>query len=102
MHLYLQLLEIQKEYIGKPIILVGWNAGATLALQVALLETKLTACVVMGLAVNTVQGLRGDPGDPFLDLRCPIIFVAGEKATRSRPDLIDDLRYNNLSLLKII
>lgn len=98
----MQILEIQKEYMGKPIILVGWNAGATIALQVALSESKLTACVVMGLAVSTVQGLRGDPGDPFLDLRCPIIFVAGEKATRSRPDHIDDLRYNNFCLLKFI
>jgi len=68
--------ELRTENPSRGIILVGFNAGSALALQVALSES--VACVVcMGFAYNTMRGPRGTPDDRMLDIKAPILFVIG-------------------------
>lgn len=68
---------------NRHIILVGINAGAAVALQVALVE-NVSSIVCMGLAFNTVKGVRGAPDDRILDITIPVLFVLGENSARSR------------------
>lgn len=68
---------------NRPIILAGFNAGAAIALQVALAE-PVNSIVCLGLAYNTLNGVRGVPDDRLLELTAPILFVIGENAQRSR------------------
>lgn len=83
--------QVRAEYPGKPIILVGWNAGAAIACQVALLE-QVQAVVCMGFSVHTVEGKRGEPNDTLLDIRCPVFFVIGENAATARCEDIEEIR----------
>ncbi|XP_046991127.1 KAT8 regulatory NSL complex subunit 3 [Schistocerca americana] len=83
--------QVRAEYPGKPVILVGWNAGAAIACQVALLE-QVQAVVCMGFSVHTVEGKRGEANDTLLDIRCPVFFVIGENAATSRCEDIEEIR----------
>lgn len=78
-----KLAEIRVEYPRRPIILLGWRAGASLACQVAVTEA-ITAVVCLGFSANTVEGCRGEPDDSILDVQCPVLFVTGENAASSR------------------
>lgn len=76
----------------RPIILVGMNAGAALALQVASLENNLNCVICMGFATNTMRGTRGHFDDRLVDLQTPVLFVSGQNATRSSQEQIESLR----------
>lgn len=76
---------------GRPIILVGFNSGAALACQVALLE-HVTAVICLGFPFATVEGKRGLPEDTLMDIRCPIMFIIGQSATLVRPDDLENIR----------
>lgn len=78
-----KIQEIRNEVANRHIILVGFNAGAALALQVALVET-VNSVVCMGFAFNTTAGVRGSPDDRVLDLTTPVLFVLGQNSARSR------------------
>lgn len=78
-----KIQEIRNEVANRHIILVGFNAGAALALQVALVET-VNSVVCMGFAYNTTNGVRGNPDDRVLDLTTPVMFVLGQNSARSR------------------
>lgn len=65
------------------IVLVGFNAGAAIALQVAMGE-EVAAVVSIGFAYNTVNGVRGMPDDLLLGIKSPVLFVLGQNAQRSR------------------
>ncbi|XP_033252301.1 uncharacterized protein LOC117191586 [Drosophila miranda] len=83
--------ELRSENPNRGIILVGFNAGASLALQVALSESL--ACVVcMGFAYNTLRGPRGSPDDRILDIKTPILFVIGQNSARSSQEEMESLR----------
>ncbi|XP_037818055.1 KAT8 regulatory NSL complex subunit 3 isoform X2 [Lucilia sericata] len=83
--------ELRNENSQRSIILIGFNAGASLALQVAMSEN--VACVVcMGFAYNTYNGVRGTPDDRILDIKVPILFVVGQNSARSSPEEIESLR----------
>ncbi|XP_034652658.1 uncharacterized protein LOC117891344 isoform X1 [Drosophila subobscura] len=83
--------ELRAENPTRGIILVGFNAGASLALQVALSESL--ACVVcMGFAYNTLRGPRGAPDDRILDIKAPILFVIGQNSARSSQEEMESLR----------
>lgn len=75
--------ELRTEAPTRHIILVGINAGAAIALQVALVEA-VSSIVCLGFAFNTLRGTRGAPDDRILDITTPILFVLGENAQRSR------------------
>lgn len=78
-----KIQEIRNQTPNRPIILAGFNAGAALALQVALVE-PVNSIVCLGFAFNTLCGVRGAPDDRIVDLTTPILFVIGQNAQRSR------------------
>ncbi|KAH8299867.1 hypothetical protein KR044_007107, partial [Drosophila immigrans] len=83
--------ELRTENPNRGIILVGFNAGAALALQVAMSES--VACVIcMGFAYNTLRGPRGAPDDRLLDIKAPILFVIGQNSARSSQEEMEGLR----------
>lgn len=75
--------EIRNEVQGRQIVLVGFGAGAALAVQVAMVEI-VSSVVCMGFAYNTAGGVRGTADDRILDLTTPVMFVLGQNAARSR------------------
>lgn len=78
-----KIQELRNENPSRPIILLGFNAGATLALQVAMSE-NISCVICMGFAYNTLNGVRGAPDDRILDIKIPILFVIGQNSDRSR------------------
>lgn len=78
-----KISEIKAEHPRRPIILVGWRSGASLACQIAVSEL-VTAVVCLGFSMNTVEGPRGEPDDSILDIQCPVLFVTGENAATAR------------------
>lgn len=78
-----KIQEIRQESSSRHIILVGFNAGAAVALQVALVE-NVNSVICMGFAFNTLNGVRGQPDDKILDLTTPVMFVLGQNSARSR------------------
>uniref|UniRef100_A0A1B0A4L3 KANSL3 helical domain-containing protein n=1 Tax=Glossina pallidipes TaxID=7398 RepID=A0A1B0A4L3_GLOPL len=86
-----KIQELRNENPARSIILIGFNAGASLALQVAMSEN--VACVVcMGFAYNTYNGVRGAPDDRILDIKIPILFVIGQNSARTSSEEIESLR----------
>lgn len=74
---------IRNEKPNHKIILVGFNAGAAMTLQIAMAET-FDAVVCVGFAFNTVNGSRGASDDHLLKVISPTLFVLGQNAQRSR------------------
>lgn len=86
-----KIQEIRQESANRHIILVGFNAGAAVALQVALVE-NVNSVICMGFAFNTLNGVRGQPDDKILDLTTPVMFVLGQNSARSSQEEIESLR----------
>ncbi|XP_011875794.1 PREDICTED: KAT8 regulatory NSL complex subunit 3 [Vollenhovia emeryi] len=86
-----KIQDVRSDCPGRPIILVGFNAGAALACQVAQME-HITAVICIGFPFATVEGKRGTPDDMLMDIRCPVMFVIGQNATLVRPDDLEELR----------
>ncbi|XP_014091919.3 KAT8 regulatory NSL complex subunit 3 isoform X2 [Bactrocera oleae] len=86
-----KIQELRNENAQRSIILIGFNAGAALALQVAMSEN--VACVVcMGFAYNTFNGIRGTPDDRILDIKIPILFVVGQNSSKTSSEEMESLR----------
>ncbi|XP_078053206.1 reduction in Cnn dots 1 [Augochlora pura] len=86
-----KIQDIRSDCPGRPIILVGFNAGAALACQVAQME-HVTAVICLGFPFSTVEGKRGTPDDTLMDIRCPVMFIIGQNATLAKADDLEDLR----------
>ena len=78
-----KIQELRNETPSRAVVLVGFNAGATLALQVGISE-NISCIVCMGFAYNTINGVRGAPDDRIMDIKIPILFVIGQNSARSR------------------
>lgn len=78
-----KIQEVRNEAPNRHIILVGFNAGAAIALQVALVEA-VNSIICLGFAYNTMNGVRGAPDDRLLEITTPVLFVIGQNAQRSR------------------
>lgn len=78
-----KIQEIRVQMPNRHIILVGFSAGAAIALQVAIIET-VNSIVCVGFAFNTLNGVRGMPDDRILDITAPVLFVLGQNAQKSR------------------
>ena len=50
------------------------------------------ACICLGFPIHTLDGIRGEPDDPLLDMKTPTLFVIGENATQTRVDDLEDIR----------
>lgn len=78
-----KIQEIRLQTPNRNIILVGFNAGAAIAMQVALVE-PVNSIVCLNFAYNTLHGVRGEPDDRILELTTPVLFVVGQNAQQSR------------------
>ncbi|CAH0559591.1 unnamed protein product [Brassicogethes aeneus] len=86
-----KIQEIKADHPGRGIVLVGFNTGATLALQIAQVDTVL--CVVcLGFSLLTAEGRRGEPDDNILELQIPVLFVIGQCSNTSLQEDVEDLR----------
>ncbi|CAO1411478.1 unnamed protein product [Diamesa tonsa] len=86
-----KIQELRLENPDRRLILVGCNSGASLALQVALVE-QVSGVVCFGFSYNTVHGIRGAPDDHILDLSTPVLFLVGQNSARTSPEEIECLR----------
>ncbi|XP_055923580.1 KAT8 regulatory NSL complex subunit 3 [Eupeodes corollae] len=87
----IKVQELRNEQPTRNIILIGFNSGAALALQVAMVE-NVSSVVCMGFAFNTLNGVRGTPDDRILDIKVPILFVVGQNSARSSQEEMESLR----------
>ncbi|CAG9857675.1 unnamed protein product [Phyllotreta striolata] len=86
-----KIQDVRDTFPGRNIILVGFNSGAALALQVAHIEPVL--CVIsVGFSLLTAEGLRGEPDDNVLELQCPVLFVIGQCSNSSSQEDLEDMR----------
>jgi len=83
--------EIKNTNGDRPVVLLGWGVGAAIAAHVAGIE-KLGGLVCLGFPVSTLAGLRGQVGDSLLELKTPVLFVIGERATQAGSDDVEDIR----------
>lgn len=87
----IKIQDLRNEQPTRHIILIGFNAGAAIALQVAMSE-NINSVICMGFAYNTVNGTRGAPDDHILDITIPIMFVVGQNSARTSQEEIESLR----------
>eukprot|EP00094_Tigriopus_californicus_P000039 TCALIF_00039-PA protein Name:"Similar to Kansl3 KAT8 regulatory NSL complex subunit 3 (Mus musculus)" AED:0.34 eAED:0.40 QI:0/0/0/0.5/1/1/8/0/1090 len=76
----------------RPIFLFGWGVAAAINCQIASMET-VSGCVCLGFPLSTLAGMRGEVDDPcLLDIKSPVLFVAGQNAVDCKPDDLEDVR----------
>lgn len=76
----------------RPIFLFGWGVAAAINCQIASMES-VSGCICMGFPLSTLAGMRGEVDDPcLLDIKSPVLFVAGQNAVDCKPDDLEDVR----------
>jgi len=78
-----KIQELRHEDSTRNIIVIGFNSGSALALQVAMSE-NVSGVVCLGFAYNTLNGVRGTPEDRLLEIKIPILFVVGQNSQKTR------------------
>jgi len=78
-----ELNRIKSVSPGRPIYLIGWGPGAIVAATVSLTE-KVAGVVCLGFPLYGTFGRRGEPGDPLLQIKHPVLFIIGGRAANNR------------------
>lgn len=87
----LRIKDLKTENPNRHIVLIGFNASSSIALQVALSE-NISSVLCMGFAYNTLTGPRGSPEDHLLDIKTPVLFVIGQNSAKTSQEEIESLR----------
>uniref|UniRef100_A0A182M4Q3 KANL3/Tex30 alpha/beta hydrolase-like domain-containing protein n=1 Tax=Anopheles culicifacies TaxID=139723 RepID=A0A182M4Q3_9DIPT len=86
-----KIQQVRSNTPNRSIILVGFDAGSAIALQIGLVES--VSCVIcLGFSYNTYNGVRGTPDDHIVDITCPVLFVIGQNSARASHEEIEMLR----------
>lgn len=96
-----KIQEVRQEAPNRPIILVGFNAGAALAIQIGLVEA-VSSIVCLGFAYNTVNGPRGAPDDHITGVTAPVLFVIGQMSARTSQEEIEFLRERMIAQTSLV
>uniref|UniRef100_A0A182XFD3 KANL3/Tex30 alpha/beta hydrolase-like domain-containing protein n=1 Tax=Anopheles quadriannulatus TaxID=34691 RepID=A0A182XFD3_ANOQN len=86
-----KIQQVRSSAPNRPIILVGFDAGSALAIQVGLVES-ISCVICLGFSYNTYNGVRGAPDDHIVDITCPVLFVIGQNSARASHEEIEMLR----------
>ncbi|XP_064599925.1 KAT8 regulatory NSL complex subunit 3-like [Liolophura sinensis] len=86
-----KIQELKSHFPNRPIVLLGWSVGASIACQVSMME-NVSAVVCLGFPMVGLHGTRGDVDDQLLNNRTPTYFVIGQHANTSNLDDIEDMR----------
>ncbi|XP_066936298.1 uncharacterized protein [Clytia hemisphaerica] len=79
-------------FANRPIVLLGWDVGALVALKVALLD-KVDAVICLGFPNETVEGDECPSyWESFGKVRCPVLFFVGTHATSNSLEKVENLR----------
>lgn len=96
-----KIQDVRQEAPNRPIILVGFNAGAALAIQIGLVEA-VSSIVCLGFAYNTVNGTRGAPDDHITGVTAPVLFVIGQMSARTSQEEIEFLRERMIAQTSLV
>uniref|UniRef100_A0A1Q3EYL9 Putative testis development protein prtd n=1 Tax=Culex tarsalis TaxID=7177 RepID=A0A1Q3EYL9_CULTA len=96
-----KIQDVRQEAPNRPIILVGFNAGAALAIQIGLVEA-VSSIVCLGFAYNTVNGTRGAPDDHITGVTAPVLFVIGQMSARTSQEEIEWLRERMIAQTSLV
>ncbi|XP_003744382.1 KAT8 regulatory NSL complex subunit 3 [Galendromus occidentalis] len=85
-----KVCEVKLQLPGRPIVLIGWNSGALVAIHTSLIES-VSGVVCMG---SPMAGLLGPKqlDDPILDSRTPVLFCVGQFDRSCSLDDLEDFR----------
>uniref|UniRef100_A0A182JWD7 ATP synthase subunit s, mitochondrial n=1 Tax=Anopheles christyi TaxID=43041 RepID=A0A182JWD7_9DIPT len=86
-----KIQQVRSSAPNRPIILVGFDAGSALAIQVGLVES-ISCVICLGFSYNTYNGVRGTPDDHIVDMTCPVLFIIGQNSARASHEEIEMLR----------
>ncbi|XP_053678555.1 KAT8 regulatory NSL complex subunit 3 [Anopheles nili] len=86
-----KIQQVRNTTPNRSIILVGFDAGASLAIQIGLVES-VSSVICLGFSYNTYNGSRGTPDDHIVDIGCPVLFVIGQNSARASHEEIEMLR----------
>ena len=86
-----KIMELKIHFPNRPIVLLGWNTGASVALQVSSIE-HVEAVVCLGFPLVGSAGCHGDLEDPTLESTTPTLFVIGQHSTTCSIDDIENMR----------
>ena len=117
-----KIRDLKRSHPDRPLILVGWGVAAAINCTIAAMDQALSssvmeamgppspqvgnpanmqtnngnggikACICLGFPLYTLDGIRGEPDDPLLDMRTSTLFLIGENATQTRADDLEDIR----------
>ena len=115
-----KIRDIKRGHPDRPIILIGWGIAAAINCTIAAMDQALTstsspafeslrdslppssgvqsqsggikACICLGFPIYTLDGIRGEPDDPLLEMKTPTMFIVGENASQTRSDDLEDIR----------
>nr|KAI8769848.1 KAT8 regulatory NSL complex subunit 3-like [Biomphalaria glabrata] len=86
-----KILELKNQFPGRPLILIGWNIGALVAVNIASMEV-VQGVVCLGFPTMGINGIRGEVDDSIFNCRAPTLFVVGQNASSCSVDVLEDIR----------